>query len=115
MLNTHLQLRIAQPQANRKEKFDIFISQQLGLSQKSNAQSTYGAFADFLEDLGAGVLADVVSHFKMTECTGTLGVDDALWNSLAIEVRHLVNEVDILEENWAVDADGLSGRLHANW
>lgn len=51
----------------------------------------------------------------MAERSGALGVHDALRDALAVEVRHLVEEVDILQQDRAPLTDGLRRGLHADW
>lgn len=49
------------------------------------------------------VFADIVSNFKVPEGSGSLGVDNAFRDALPVEVRHFIEERDVLEE------DGASG------
>lgn len=77
-------------------------------------RQTHRALADLLEDLRARVFCDVVRHLEEAESSGSLRMDDALWNAFAIEMRHLVDVVDILEQDGAALADGQRSSLHAN-
>lgn len=72
-------------------------------------QNTHGALSNFFEDLCTGVLCDVVRYGEVTKRSSALGVHDALRNSLAIKVRHLVEEVDILQQDWTSLANSLRG------
>lgn len=73
-----------------------------------------GALLDLVEHLGSTVLADVVGHLEVAEGAGTLGVDNALRDALAIEVRHLVKEVNILQQDRTPGTHRLCGILDAN-
>lgn len=78
-------------------------------------RSTHGFLSDLLEDLGAAVLRDVVRDLEVTEGSGALGVHHALRNSLAVKVRHLVEEVDILQQDRTALSDSLRCGFHADW
>ena len=41
-------------------------------------------------------------------CTTALGVDDTLRNTLSVEVRDEVDQVEVLKKEWAVDTSTLS-------
>jgi hypothetical protein len=54
--------------------------------------------------------ADIVKRIGCpvdTVCSTTLGVDDTLWDTLAVEVREQVDQVVVLEEKRTVLADTL--------
>ena len=59
-----------------------------------------------LEELGLGVLAHVVGDLEVAVGAGALGVDDALRNSFAVEVRNLVDQVGVAQHDGAVLAGG---------
>lgn len=61
-----------------------------------NSQNTYN-------------IADIVSHLELAVGTGTLGVDHALGDALAVEVCQQVNEVKVLQQQRAVGAHALGG------
>ena len=44
----------------------------------------------------------IIGNLELSVCTGTLGVDDALWNALAIKVSEEVDQVEVLEQQWAI-------------
>jgi hypothetical protein len=54
-------------------------------------------------------VANVVGNLKLAVGAGTLGMDHALGNALAIKVRQQVNQVEILQQQRAVGADTLGG------
>ena len=39
----------------------------------------------------------IIGNLELSVCTGTLGVDDTLWNTLTIEVSEEVDQVEVLE------------------
>ena len=59
-----------------------------------------------LEHRGFGVGADVVRHLEGAEGAAALGMGLALWRALAVPLRHLFDEVVVLEQNRSVRADG---------
>jgi hypothetical protein len=44
----------------------------------------------------------IVSNLELAIGTGTLGVDNTLWNTLTVEMSELVNQVEVLEEERAI-------------
>lgn len=72
-------------------------------------QNTHGALSDLLEDLCTGVFCDVVRYGEVTKRSSSLRMHNTLRNSFAIKVRHFVEEVDILQQDWASLANGLRG------
>jgi hypothetical protein len=58
-----------------------------------------------LEDRGAGVGADVVSHLERAERAAALGVRLPLRDALAVEVGHLLEQVVVLQQDRPVRAD----------
>jgi hypothetical protein len=113
--STHRQSRIVWPRAGGRRIKSFYQSTARAYRASQTLKVTYSAFSDFLEDLGAGVLRDVVGDFEVSEGAGALGVDNALGDSLTVEVSHFVDEVDILEQDWTALAYGLGSSLHANW
>ena len=59
-----------------------------------------------LEDGGLGVLADVLGDLEAAEGAAALGVGLALGDPLPVELRHLLDEVVVLQQDRAVGADG---------
>src|SRR5439155_6934522 len=53
-----------------------------------------------------GVGADVVRHLEGTEGAAALGVRLALGRALTVEVRHLLDEIVVDQEDRSVGADG---------
>jgi hypothetical protein len=61
-----------------------------------------------LEDVCQTKVIESVGSPVDTVRSTTLGVDDTLWDTLAVEVREQVDQVVVLEEERAVLADTLS-------
>ncbi len=59
-----------------------------------------------LEQRRLGVRRDVLGGLELTERAGALGVHVALRHALAVEVRHLVQEVVVVQQDRTVGADG---------
>jgi hypothetical protein len=62
-----------------------------------------------------GVLADVLGHLETAERAASLGVRLAFRSALPVEVRHLLNEVMILQQDGAVGADGERVLIAGDW
>ena len=62
-----------------------------------------------LEDLGLGIGRDIFRDVQLTKGAVALSVRRALRHALAVEVRELFNEVDIIERHWALLAGGHRG------
>jgi hypothetical protein len=58
-----------------------------------------GLLADPCEDLRLGKARDIVRDGKGAECAGALGVHPSLRNDLAIEMRQLFQEPDVLQQH----------------
>jgi hypothetical protein len=58
----------------------------------------------------------VVGNLKLAIGTGTLGVDNALWDALAVEVSELIDQVEVLEKERTIwTASSLVGLGMVNW
>lgn len=58
----------------------------------------------------------VVGNLKLAISTGTLGVDNTLWDTLAVEVGELVDQVEVLEKERAIwTTCSLVGLSMGNW
>ena len=64
-----------------------------------------------LEELGLGVLGDILGNVQLAEGAVALGVRGALRDALAVEVRELINEVGVVEHHRALRASGNGGVL----
>ena len=73
-----------------------------------------GALPHLGEDVGLAVLGDVVGHLEVAKGARALGVHHALGDALPVEVRHLVDELGVLQEEGAAGADGLGVELVAD-
>lgn len=69
-----------------------------------------------LEDVCQAKVIESIGRPVDTVCSTTLGVDDTLWDTLAVEVREQVDQVVVLEEERTVLADtlGLVRVRHGN-
>jgi hypothetical protein len=68
--------------------------------------NTLGLLADLGEDLGLGVLGDVVGDGEGAEGARALGVHAPLGDDLAVKMRQLFQEPDILQQHRAARAGG---------
>ena len=60
-----------------------------------------------LEDVGKADVVKRVGGLVVTVSSSTLGVNDTLWNALAVKVREQVYQVEVLEEQRSVLTDSL--------
>ena len=58
-----------------------------------------------LEQTGAGDVRDVLGGLELAERAGSLGVGDALGNILTVEVRELLDQVEVVQRLRALAAD----------
>lgn len=63
-------------------------------------------FRTRLEHRRLGVGTNIVGHLEMPERSGTLGVRLPLGDTFAIEVGHLLDEVMVMQQNWAIGSNG---------
>lgn len=66
---------------------------------------------DRVEELRFAVAGDIVCHFEVAIGAGTLGVNDALWDPLTVEVCKLVDQVEVFQQDRSV----LTNRQRVNW
>ena len=70
------------------------------------SEEQWGLLADFVEEGSLGEWSDILGNLENSMGSGTLGMDNSLWDSLSVEVSKLVNQVEVLEQNWSVWASG---------
>src|SRR5262249_2529851 len=83
--------------------------------------SEHGRLLSYLrEDLRLGISSDVVRDGEGSVCPPTLGMHPALRDHLAVEMRQLLDEPEILQQgrtarpsglNVQIVCDGLTGRM----
>src|ERR1035437_9072290 len=66
-----------------------------------------------LEEHRLGELRDVFSGLEEAMGAPAFGVHDALGDPLSVERLHLLDDVAVLEQDWAVRADRKSTRLNS--
>ena len=78
------------------------------LATNSRESNSDGALLASLEDIGHTEVVKRVGGLVETVGTTTLGVDDTLGDTLSVEVREEIYQVEVLEEERAVLADTLN-------
>ena len=73
---------------------------------RGKAEEAVGLLADLGEDLGLGILGDVVGDGKGAVGAGALGVHAPLGDHLPVEVGEFLQEPDILQELRAARSGG---------
>ncbi|MNJ57048.1 hypothetical protein D3C77_526230 [compost metagenome] len=71
---------------------------------RGEAQEGLGLLADIAEQLGAAVLGDIAGHREGAIGTRALGVHTALWDVLAVEVRELLDQMEVIQQQRATRA-----------
>jgi len=86
------------------------------LATNSRESNRDGALLASLEDVGHTEVIERVGGAVETVSTTTLGVDDTFGNTLSVEVREEIYQVEVLEEERAVLANTLDlvGVRHGN-
>lgn len=56
-----------------------------------------------------------MGHFEVTVGTSTLGVDDSFWDSFTVKVGQFVDQLEVLEQNWAVFAGNEGVLVVVDW
>ena len=74
-----------------------------------------GSLTNSVQELGLAVLGNVVGDFEVTVSTSTLSVDDSFGDSFTIEVGDFIDEVEVLEEDWAVFSSGQTVLVVIDW
>jgi hypothetical protein len=64
------------------------------------------SLATRLEDGSAGIPADILSDLEMTENAAALRMRLTLRDTFAIEVGHLLDQIVIVQNDWAIRTDG---------
>lgn len=90
------------------------ISRSTLTAHRGEANGQRSTLLDLVEHLGGTVLGDIVGDLKVTKGTASLGVDHTLGNPLTIEVRHLIEEVHVLQKHGSTGTHRLGGILDAN-
>ena len=73
------------------------------------ASNAFRLLAQPAEHVNGSQVGDVVRNLELAICSGTFRMDNALGDSLAIEVGEKVNQVEVLQQEWAILADTLTG------
>jgi hypothetical protein len=71
-------------------------------SNGRETQECWSTLTNLVEELSFSVFGNIVSDFEISMSSSTLGVDDSLGNTLTVEVGKLINQVEVLENDWAV-------------
>jgi hypothetical protein len=82
------------------------ISRTLFTTNSGESSEDRSSLSNSVQKFGLAELGDVVSDFEVTVSTGTLGVDDSFGDSFSVETGELVDQIEILEEDWAVFSSG---------
>lgn len=68
-----------------------------------------GLLTDGVQEFGATDVSDIVSDLEVSESTGTLSMNNSLRDSLSVKVSKRVDQVKILQQQWAVLTNTLTG------
>jgi len=73
-------------------------------SDSRESEEKRSPLADRVEELGLSKLGNIVSNLEVAVGACALGVNDALRDSLSVELGEFVDQVEVLEENRAAGA-----------
>jgi len=82
------------------------ISRTLFTTDSGESSENGSSLSDGVQKFGLAELGDVVGDFEVTVSTGALSVDDSFGDSFSVETGELVDQREILEEDWAVFSSG---------
>ncbi|MND87604.1 hypothetical protein D3C80_796070 [compost metagenome] len=85
------------------------------LTGNSREASQHWGFGTRLQRLGLGVFRNIASNCQRAECTPTLGVNDALRNTLTVLVRQLFNQLIVLQQNRTALTSGKGILVIRDW
>lgn len=91
------------------------ISRSLLTSDSGESGEDGGSLTNSVEELCLAVFGNIRSDFEITVSTSTLGVDDSFWDSFTIEVGDLIDEVEVLEEDWTVFSSSQTVLVVVDW
>ncbi|MNI65934.1 hypothetical protein D3C73_1214680 [compost metagenome] len=63
---------------------------------------------------GTSQIADIFLRLKLAKSTGSSGVNDTLWNTLAFKALKLLNQMPILQQRWPIRARRLGVLIISN-
>lgn len=70
-------------------------------SDGGESEEEWGLLANLVEEGSLGELGHILGNLEDSVGTRSFGMDNSLWNSLSIEVSELVNEGEVLKQDWA--------------
>jgi hypothetical protein len=88
----------------------VGVSRSLLASDSGEAKEDRGALANGAQELGLGEVAYVLGHLKKAMGSGTLRVNNSLWDTLTVKVGELVNQVEVLQESRGKKSERKKGK-----
>jgi hypothetical protein len=71
-------------------------------SNSGESKEQWGSFSDSVEESSFGKMGDIFGYLKDTMSTRSFSVDNSFWNSFSIEAGKLIDEGEVLKENWSI-------------
>lgn len=84
-------------------------------SDGGESKEEWGLLTDLVEEGGLGELGYILGDLEDSMGARSLGVDNSLWNSLSVEVSELINEGEVLKENWTFWSSSHRVLVVVNW
>ena len=84
-------------------------------SDGGESKEAWGLLTNLIQESGLGVFGHISGNFENTVGSGSLGVDNSLWNSFSVEVGKFVNEGEVLEKDWSSWASSHGVLVVVNW
>ena len=93
----------------------LSISGALLATNGGEPSNNRSSLSDGVKELGLAVLGDVVGDLEVTMGSGALGVDDSLWDPLSVEVGELIDQMEVLKEDWPILSGGDGVLVVVDW
>ena len=84
------------------------------LTNSRKAKDARGRLSNFFEDLCLAVLGDVMSDLKVSKCSTSLSMYHSLWDSFPVKMTHLIQKLDVLQQDRSPGSSCHGGRLGVN-
>jgi len=87
---------------SKTSRISFSISRSLLTTDSRESSKNRSSLSNSVQELSLGVFSDILGDFEITMGTSSLSVDNSFRNSFSVKVSKLVNQVEVLKEDWAV-------------
>jgi hypothetical protein len=75
-------------------------------SDSRESKEQWGSLSNGIEESSLGKMGNIIGNLEDTMSTRSFSMDNSLWNSFSIEVSKLIDQVEVLKEDWSIWASG---------